>query len=73
VALDGRHLKYFHATTNQRHAAAINDGTKQGCKWQGVGRKRDSIIWGQSSWEGIKKIKINEFTNDFFLSIYIIE
>ncbi len=44
VALDGRRLKYFHATTKQKHAVVIDNGTKEGYKLQGVGRKRDSII-----------------------------
>jgi hypothetical protein len=46
VALDGRRSKYFHTTTNQKHAAAINNGTKEGFKWRGAGRKRNSIILG---------------------------
>jgi hypothetical protein len=46
MALDGCRSKYFHATTNQKHVAEINNGTKEGCKWQRVGRKRDSIILG---------------------------
>jgi hypothetical protein len=46
VALDGRRSTYFQATTNQKHAAAIDKGTKEGCKQGGVGRKRDSIVLG---------------------------
>ncbi len=46
VALDDSRLKYFHTTTNQKHAAAINKGMKEGCKWQGAERKCDSMILG---------------------------
>jgi hypothetical protein len=55
MALDGRRLKYFHATTNQKHAAAINNGKKEGCKWQGAGRKHDFIILEAIELEGDKK------------------
>jgi hypothetical protein len=57
VALDGCRLKCVHTTTNQKHVAAINNGTKEECKWQGVGRKRDSIIFGAIKLGGYKKIK----------------
>jgi hypothetical protein len=63
VALNGRCLKYFHATTNQKHAATIDNGTKERCKWQGVGRKHNSIVFGAIKLGGDKKYnKINEFT-----------
>jgi hypothetical protein len=58
VALDSRHLKYFHTTTNQKHGAAINKGMKEGCKWRGAGRKRYSIILGAIELGG-DKTKIN--------------
>jgi hypothetical protein len=55
--------------------AAIDNGTKEECKWQGVGRKYNSIILGAIKLGGDKKYnKIDEFTNYFFsLSIYISE
>jgi hypothetical protein len=63
VALDGRHLKYFDTTTNQKHAAVIDNGTMEGCKWQGVGRKHDSNILEAIELGGVKKSnKIDEFT-----------
>jgi hypothetical protein len=55
VALDSRRLKYFHTTTNQQHAGAINNGMKEGCKWQGAGRKHGSIILGAIKLGGDKK------------------
>ncbi len=57
MALDGRHSKYFHTTTNQKHKAVIDKGTKEGCKQQGVGRKCDSIILGAIKLGGDKKLK----------------
>jgi hypothetical protein len=57
VALDGCHLKCNHTTTNQKHAAAINNGMKEECKRQGAGRKHDSIIFGAIKLGGDKKIK----------------
>jgi hypothetical protein len=32
LALDGCCSKYYHATTNQKHASALDDGTKEWCK-----------------------------------------
>jgi hypothetical protein len=55
VALNGRRLKYFHTTTNQKHAAAIDNGMKEGCKQRGAGRKHDSIILGAIELGGNKK------------------
>jgi hypothetical protein len=55
VALEGHHLKYFHATTNQKHVAAIDNGTEEGCEWQGAGRKRNSTIFGAIELGGNKK------------------
>ncbi len=55
MTLDSHRSKYFHATTSQKHAAAINNGTKEGCEWQGAGRKRDSIILGAIKLGGDKK------------------
>ncbi len=43
VALDGCRSKYFHTTTNQKYAAVINNGMKEGCKWRAAGRKCDSL------------------------------
>jgi hypothetical protein len=57
MALDGRCLKYFHATTNQKHVATINNGTKEGCKQQGVGRKGNSIVLGAIKLGGENKIQ----------------
>ncbi len=56
VTLDGCCSKYVHATTNQKHAAATNNGTKEGCKRQGAGRKCNSIILGAIKLGGDKKI-----------------
>ncbi len=36
LALDGRRSKYYHATTNQKHASALDDGTKEWFKWSGT-------------------------------------
>ncbi len=55
VALDGRHLKYFNATTNQKHAAAINNVTKEGANGKERGGSRIPSFWGQLSCEGTKK------------------
>jgi hypothetical protein len=46
MALDSHRSKYIHTTTNQKHAAAIDKGTKEGCRRRGAERKRDSIILG---------------------------
>ncbi len=54
---DGCRSKYLHTTTNQKHAATIDNGTKEGFKWQGVGRKPNSIILGAIKLGGDKKIK----------------
>jgi hypothetical protein len=59
VALDGHHLKYFHATTNQKHAPVINNGTKEGCKQQGARRKSNSIILGAIELGEDTNIKFN--------------
>jgi hypothetical protein len=59
VALDGHRLKYFHATTNQKHAAVIDNGKKEGCEWQGVGRKSNSIILGAIELGEDTKNKLN--------------
>jgi hypothetical protein len=67
VAFDGCRLKYFHTTTNQKHAAVINNGTKEGFKRQGAGRIVIPSFRGQSSWEGIKnKIKLMSLLIIFF-------
>jgi hypothetical protein len=64
VALGGRCSKHLHATTNQNHTAVFDNGTNEGCKWQGAGRKRDSIVLEAIELGGDKKNnKINEFTN----------
>ncbi len=55
VALDGHRLKYFHTTTNQKHAAGIDNGTKESANGEEWGRSAIPSFWGQSSWEGIKK------------------
>jgi hypothetical protein len=36
LALDGHRSKYYHTTTNQKHASVIDDGTKEWCKWSGT-------------------------------------
>ncbi len=68
VALEGRHSKYFHTTINQKHAAAIDKGMKEGYERWGAVRKCVSIILGAIKLGGDKKLnKIGEFTNYFFL------
>jgi hypothetical protein len=57
-------INILEATTNQKHAVAINNGTKEGCDWQGMGGKRDSFVLGAIKLGGDKKLnKIDEFTN----------
>jgi hypothetical protein len=56
VALDGRRSKYFHTTTNQKHVAAIDNDMKEGCEWQGAGRKGNSIILGAIKLRGDEKV-----------------
>jgi hypothetical protein len=43
LALDGRRSKYYHATTNQKHALALNDGMKEWCKWSGTQGGGDAL------------------------------
>ncbi len=44
LALDGHGSKYYHATTNQKHASALDDGTKKWWEWSGTQRGVICII-----------------------------
>ncbi len=40
-----------HTTTNQKHASTMKEVKEGSCDWHRGGRgKRESIVWGQSSW-----------------------
>ncbi len=36
IGLDAHRSKYYHATTNQKHASALNDDTKEWFEWSGT-------------------------------------
>ncbi len=58
LALDGRRSKYYHATTKQKHASALNDGTKEWCEWGGTQGGVLCIISAAIKRQYIRKNKI---------------
>jgi hypothetical protein len=57
LALDGRRSKCYHATTNQKHASAIDDGTKEWCDWSGTQGGGGALFWRQLRGNILEKIK----------------
>jgi hypothetical protein len=58
MALDGRRSKYHHPTTNQKHATAFDNGTKEWDKWGGTQGGLLCIVLAAIKRQYIRKNKI---------------
>jgi hypothetical protein len=58
LALEGRRSKYYHATTNQKYASALDNGTKEWYEWGGMQGGLLCIVLAAIKRQYIRKNKI---------------
>jgi hypothetical protein len=57
----GLRWQRMYTTTNQKHVGAMEEGQDRMHKWQGAGRRCNSIILGAMKLGGGKKLKLNQY------------